>query len=141
MLVDARGTHGQHSHVLYRVWASALDRCHNPNNKSWNRYGGRGIAVCRRWFNFENFKKDMLQTYRPGLTLERKNNNRGYSPANCEWVTQKVQMQNTCRNVHLDTPAGRMTLSAAAEHFQLKVTTLHRRIARGWPADRLFSPT
>jgi len=69
-------------------------RCYNPNNKRFAAYAGRGIAVCDRWRNsFENFLADMGE--KPlGLTLERINNEQGYSPDNCKWATYSEQNRN-----------------------------------------------
>ena len=68
-------------------------RCQNPNNKSYERYGARGITVCERWAKFENFYADMGP--RPsGRSLERKKNNDGYSPENCVWGTPSDQQRN-----------------------------------------------
>jgi hypothetical protein len=70
-----------------------IQRCCNPNSTHYSYYGGRGIAVCKRWRSFENFLADMGE--RPlGLTLDRTNNARGYSRANCKWVTRKEQANN-----------------------------------------------
>ena len=77
----------------YRTWSAMLSRCNNPTHKAYPDYGGRGIGVCKRWLKFETFLSDMGE--KPaGLTLERVNNNRGYSPANCKWATQWEQAQN-----------------------------------------------
>lgn len=77
----------------YVSWQSMKARCHNPKATSYERYGARGITVCRRWHKFENFLADMGE--RPeGMTLDRRNNNRGYSKANCRWATPKQQHEN-----------------------------------------------
>jgi hypothetical protein len=79
---------------LYKVWAAMKDRCANPHNKQYKDYGGRGINVCRRWLKFENFLADMGERPFHGATLERKNNDRGYSNRKCTWATRKEQAAN-----------------------------------------------
>lgn len=69
------------------------ERCFNPKTKGYHRYGGRGITVCERWQQFENFLADMGERP-PGLTLERVNNDGNYEPTNCKWVTMEEQQKN-----------------------------------------------
>lgn len=78
----------------YRSWAMMKNRCLNENAADWKYYGGRGIEVCKRWYDFRNFLKDMGQKPTPKHTLERVNNNRGYSPSNCKWATRAEQSKN-----------------------------------------------
>ena len=86
-------THGKTGSKEYSIWVNMKQRCLNPNNTSWRNYGGRGITICKRWLKFENFYADMGE--RPkGLTLDRIDNDKGYSPQNCRWTTMKVQALN-----------------------------------------------
>lgn len=88
------GHNGLKRSPTYNVWAGIIQRCHNPKNKAYAYYGGRGITVCDRWRQYENFLADMGE--RPGeLTLERRDNAKGYEPGNCYWATRKEQMRNT----------------------------------------------
>lgn len=75
-----------------------LARCNNPKDRNYHNYGGRGIKVCKRWENFELFLKDMGEPPK-GMTLDRKNNDKGYSPSNCRWVTAAEQCRNRRVNV------------------------------------------
>lgn len=77
----------------YEVWHGMTKRCRNSKSKAWRIYGGRGITVCERWRSFENFLADMGE--RPaGMTLDRRDNDGNYEPANCRWATQAEQCQN-----------------------------------------------
>lgn len=95
---------GAHSRT-YHIWYSMKHRCTNPRSQHFAYYGGRGIKVCARWLadkGFANFLSDM--GYAPeGLTLDRIDNSRGYSPDNCRWVGWKVQALNrrprSCRRI------------------------------------------
>lgn len=131
--------HGESASRFHSIWSGMFDRCTNPKNKSYHNYGGRGIKVCDRWQKFENFRDDMSPTYRDGLTIERKNNEKGYEPENCEWASRLAQANNTRVNRFIDTPWGSMTISQAARLAGLNASTLRDRVKRGWPQDRLFS--
>ena len=66
-----------------------MGRCYNSNRDGYKYYGGRGISVCKEWLDFRNFIADMDDSYRPKLTIDRKNNEGNYEPGNCRWVTVK----------------------------------------------------
>ncbi len=132
-------THGMSKHPAFAVWRSMLDRCRLPTNQAWHNYGGRGITVCERWqHSFENFWADMGPTYQRGLTLDRLDNDKGYSPDNCAWRTVREQNRNRRDNRFMDTPWGRMTVSEASERSGIGVTTLLYRLGHGCPTERLL---
>ena len=79
----------------YYSWVSMRDRTCNPNSHAAARYSERGIICCPRWSKFENFIYDMGDKPGPEMTLEREDNNKGYSPCNCYWATKSAQMYNT----------------------------------------------
>lgn len=92
--------HGDYTSPLYKVWNSMLQRCENPKDKRFYDYGGRGITVCKAWHKYEKFKEWSVD-YKPGLSIERKNNDRGYCPSNCKWATryeQQVNRRKSSRN-------------------------------------------
>lgn len=88
-------THGLSNHRLYKFWQGIITRTTNPKADSFKNYGGRGIKVCERWKDVHNFIEDMEPTYMEGLSLDRKDSSKDYSPDNCRWTTRAVQSQNT----------------------------------------------
>lgn len=134
-----RQTHGASSSNDYKSWAAMVQRCTNPNNHKWPRYGGRGITVCERWRDYENFLADMGP--RPsGMTLDRYPNNDGnYEPGNCRWATPTQQQNNTSFNKFVTVEGERLTYAQAARKSLLNRATIRDRISRGWDAERAFT--
>lgn len=91
----SNGTHRQSHTRLWNIHRAMKQRCENPNCAAYERYGGRGIKVCAEWKHFEAFYEwAMSHGYADDLTIDRIDNDKGYSPDNCRWTTAKVQAQN-----------------------------------------------
>jgi hypothetical protein len=115
-------------------------RCTNPNNSDFKHYGGRGIECCQRWLDsFDAFLEDMGDSWAPGLSIERIDNNGNYEPGNCRWATIQEQRRNTRNTVLIDTPWGRMHIMDAAINAGLTEPTLRARVNL-WPQERWFDP-
>lgn len=128
--------HGHSKRPIFRRYLKIIERCYNPKCPAFHNYGGRGILVCDEWradyLAFENWA--FSNGYEPHLEIDRIDNNKGYSPENCRWVTSIVNARNKRLTVRL-TLAGE-TKSAAdwAEDPRCAVseTTLTARIRYGW---------
>ncbi|MGB1272517.1 MAG: AP2 domain-containing protein, partial [Endozoicomonas sp.] len=87
--------HGMSGTGEYSIWEHVIQRCTNPNNDRYSKYGGRGIKVCKRWMSFESFIFDMGPRPTQKHSIDRIDNNKGYSPSNCKWSTHTEQARNT----------------------------------------------
>lgn len=130
-------THKQSGTRLYKIWQGMKGRCSNPTNTSYKNYGGRGITVCEEWQNsFERFYEWACNNgYSDDLTIDRANNNKGYSPDNCRWRTSKDQCRNRRSNVVLRIGNTAKSLIEWCEIFnldyQLVSARYHRMIDNG----------
>lgn len=122
----------------YNAWYSMIDRCSNEKNKFYGYYGGRGISVCQEWATFDAFFRDMGEKP-PGMQLDRRENNEGYSKANCRWVTPLQNGNNKRNNVLLTKNGETKTLSEWARYLEKPVHTIYSRYMRGWDVDRMLS--
>lgn len=123
---DAMRTHGGTNTHLFNVYCLMIARCTNPNNPKYANWGGRGITICKEWYDPNETRQEKFYNknekymnfakwaYENGyydqpkdtprnklLTLDRIDNDGPYAPWNCRWVTLKVQANNTTKNRHV----------------------------------------
>lgn len=119
-------------------------RCLNPNYKYFYLYGERGISVCEEWLGKDgqkNFREWAVNNgYEKGLTIDRIDNNKGYSPNNCRWVTAKEQSYNRRSNKLITIHGKTQTVTEWAKEAGIPIGTLQNRLKYGWEEDRLLEP-
>ena len=126
--------HGMRRTKYYYIWNNMKCRCYRPDYPNYASYGGRGIYICDRWLQgFEFFWEDMGPTYQPGLQIERRDNNDGYTPENCYWATRTEQNRNKRTNHYVNTPWGRMTIRDASRRSGIAERTIGQRAKKGKP--------
>ncbi len=128
----------KNKHPLYLIWAGMKQRCLNPNNPKWANYGGRGITVCDRWMEFDNFAADMPP--RPSLkhSIDRTNNNLGYSPENCRWATYTEQNTNMRRTRRIFINGETYIAAQLAVIAGVKTDTIMERAAKGMSYEEVI---
>ena len=115
-----------------------IQRCRNPRNIGYDRYGGRGISFDPRWGKFENFLSDMGD--RPdGYTLERLHTDRNYWRGNCIWLPSERQQQNQSSNRLITWRLRTLCISQWEKELGIKRSTLQRRLERGWSVEKAFT--
>lgn len=139
--------HGDSKSRLYYVWCSMRNRCTNPKRHNSHRYIARGIIVCPEWANNYIAFRDWAHAhgYCPGLQLDRINNDGGYDPDNCRWVSSQQNNNNRANNVHIEAFGESKSVSAWARDPRCHVsdsTILHRVRRLGWsPEDAIMIPS
>jgi len=113
---------------FYKSWSNMKDRCKNPHNKEYKRYAGRGISYDPYWEKFDNFRRDMFSTWKQELTIDRIDNNKGYSKENCRWATRMEQSNNTRKTIHITYKDITATISEWAKITGLKRHTIETRL-------------
>lgn len=131
-------THGMSQHKLYYIHKTMIARCHNPNARGYERYGGKGITVCEEWRKDRCafFEWALTNGYEDGLTLDRRDNSKGYSPDNCRWASRKQQANNRGSNHIICINGESHTLSEWAELKNINKNTLCWRLKNGWTEEK-----
>lgn len=132
--------HGMSGSRLYQCYKLMKNRCYNSHNIRFHLYGGRGIVVCDEWLG-ENGSSNFIQWalnngYEDNLTLDRIDNNKGYSPENCRWATRKEQSNNLRTNRRFVLNGKEYTLSQIADMYNINYDLLHSRIRNNWDIEK-----
>lgn len=134
-------THGLSKHRLFPTWVAMMGRCYNTNNAAYNRYGGRGITVCERWHDVRHFIADNEVLAKPSLSIDRRDNDGPYSPANVRWASRREQSNNRRSNVLLTFEGRTQPLFDWAREVGIAPRTLWSRIRTGWPTGEALTTT
>ena len=135
--------HGLSNTRLHKIWHSMYCRCYYKSTNQYKNYGGRGIKVCEEWkhmqgfINFYNWA--ISNGYKETLTLDRIDNNKGYCPSNCRWITPKEQSNNRRNNVYYTFNGETKTSKQWCELYNISPTTLSDRLKRGWTLEQALT--
>lgn len=124
---------------VFWVWADMRSRCANPRHKAFKNYGARGVTVCQEWHDFKTFCSDMGP--RPqGASLDRIDNNAGYSKGNCRWADRKTQNSNRRNCIFIDVDGEAITLREYCRRANIPYRPIVKRIQDlGWPLEVAIS--
>lgn len=126
--------HGKSNTRLYKIYEGMKKRCYCETDYHYVRWGERGITICDEWLNnFMSFYNwAMSNGYQDNLTIDRIDNNKGYDPTNCRWITNKEQANNRRSNVRLTYNGKTQTIAQWAEELNIHYKCLWKRHKLGW---------
>ena len=134
-------THGLRGSPLYITWANMKQRCYNPKDPHYKWYGARGIVVCDEWRDdFKAFYDWALSHgYKDGLTIDRIESTKDYSPDNCRFITMSAQQRNKSSNKRIEYNGETKSVQEWAEKLNIKPSTLRARFNKGWDVARALT--
>jgi hypothetical protein len=129
--------------ILYCTWRNMIQRCYNKKHPNYKDYGARSIRVCHSWrSSCETFKKWAVNNgWARGRTLDRKNNDRGYAPWNCRYVTHEINLNNTRKITKIAAYGETKSYSRWSRDTRCRVPkpTLQHRLDHGWSPEKAIS--
>lgn len=137
-LVEQNTKHGMKGTRTYKAWSSMRERCLCATHPRFSCYGGRGISICTRWDDFQNFLIDMGQAPKD-KSLDRVDNNGNYEPSNCRWATRKEQNGNTRANRFITYDGKTMHVAAWAVALGIKPNRLYQHFSDSSYIQKLLS--
>ena len=126
---------------LYGIWIGMKSRCYRKTHHEFHRYGERGITVCDEWLNSHDCFYDwaISHGYNDSLTIERKNNNAGYSPENCEWISRSDQARNRSTSFLVEHNSEKVSCADLSRMYGLEKHTILNRLRKGIPLEEAIS--
>lgn len=134
--------HGAYGTPTYKTWRSMIRRCTDSSDRSYERYGAKGVKVCKRWQTFKNFLADMGEKPERDcrMTIDRIDNSRGYEPGNCRWTTYIEQSNNRSYAVRITFCGRTQTRAEWARELGISRSAIKDRLDRyGWSVERAFT--
>ena len=140
-IIKQNTTHGMVGTRIYRIWNNMKQRCNNPNATEYERYGGRGIKVCKEWEDdFNSFYEWAIKNgYSDNLTIERNDINKNYEPNNCKWITLQEQLKNTSRTVFITYKGVTKCAMDWCKELELHNNVVIRKYRKGLPIEEVLS--
>lgn len=136
--------HGMSETRLYGIYQSMKTRCYR-NHVAHHLYKDRGITICEEWSGEDGFSSfaewAMKNGYEDDLTIDRKDNEKGYSPDNCRWITMKEQQNNKRNNVCLTFNGETHTIAEWGEITGFGGNCIRARLRNGWSVERTLTET
>lgn len=136
---NSKRTHGLSFSRLWRIHSQMKVRCYDKKSDAYKNYGARGITICDEWLGENGLKNFSEWAYSNGysekLTIDRKDNSKGYSPDNCRWTDRKTQNRNRRTNHFITYQGESKTIAEWSEVTGIKYHTLKCRIKAGWNVE------